>query len=297
MKAHDCDTGQAVTAPSVTVLITAYNTRPDYFREAVRSALDQDWPDLEVLIVDDGSNPPLACLVEEFNDPRLVYHRQPFRGLPHALIEGIRLARGEAVAILDHDDRLTPSSIRVRWELLRQTGAGLAYGDIDLMDPSGVVYGRQRFPDFPDVASFVRACLIHPIGPLKHGSVMYRRASALAVGNYDPDLPIEYDLDLIIRVAARDGLAQCHDVVAAYRVHPNNFSRSVVYRLRQIHYRWNVIDKQTCSWGRRWTDKTITALTLVAKALWQGVTHRRPHRLLARLSGSAKRDRIRAHGR
>lgn len=281
--------GATRTNPAITVLVTAFNTRPEYLREAVESALDQDWTDLEVLVVDDGSEPPLAEILKTFRDPRLVYHRQPFSGLPHALITGMRLARGEAVAILDHDDRLTPSSVRIRLELMRTTGAGLVYGDIDLMDPAGTVYGHQRFPEFNDVRAFVRACIIHPIGPLKHGAVMYRRETALAVGNYDPALPIEYDLDLITRVASCGGVAQCHDVVAAYRVHPNNFSRSFVYRFRQIHYRWLIIDKQSYTLATRWTAKVFTALTLTAKALWQGLTHRRPENLLRRLSGARSR--------
>ncbi|HMP73368.1 MAG TPA: glycosyltransferase family A protein [Kiritimatiellia bacterium] len=273
----------AAPRPTVTVLITAYNTRPDYLFEAVQSALDQDWSDLEVLVVDDGSDPPLSDRLKAFDDPRLIYHRQAFKGLPHALITGMKLARGDAVAILDHDDRLTKGSVRVRWELLCKTGAGLAYGDIDLMDPAGAIYGHQRFPDFDGVGAFIRACLIHPIGPLKHGAVMYRREAALAVGNYDPALPIEYDLDLITRVASHSGIAQCHEVVAAYRVHPNNFSRSFVYRLRQILYRWNVIDKHGLLWPRRMTGKAFTALTLVAKAVWQGFTYRRPAWLIRRL--------------
>jgi cellulose synthase/poly-beta-1,6-N-acetylglucosamine synthase-like glycosyltransferase len=99
----------------VTVLITAYQTRPEHLREAVISALDQRVPNLDVLVVDDGSAPPLRDLVSALGDARVRYHRMEHRGLPHALIEGMARARGRYVAILDHDDRLTPDSLRTAW--------------------------------------------------------------------------------------------------------------------------------------------------------------------------------------
>lgn len=276
---------------SVTVLITAYNTPPGHLREAVQSALDQSEPDLDVLVVDDGSEPPLDPKIAGGDDPRVTLHRIAHRGLPHALIEGLRLARGDYVAILDHDDRLTPYSVAVRLEALRRTGAAFAYGDLDLMTPEGRVYGTQRFPEFDTAQAFIRACLVHPIGPIKHGTVLMDRALALELGNYDPALPIEYDLDLIVRLAAARGQVHVPDVVAQYRVHPGNFSRSFRYRLRQIRYRWKVLDRQVPGRAQRLADKAATGVTLLAKALWQGLTHRRPRGLMDALAGTGPRPR------
>lgn len=271
-----------MTASGISILITAYCTPPAFLREAVNSALAQSLPPLEVLVVDDGSSPPLADHLASIRDPRVRLHRTEHRGLPHALIEGVREAQGGYVAILDHDDQLTPESLAVRMDALRRTGAGLAYGDLALMRPDGSVYGTQIFPPYPDAPSFIRACLIRPIGPLKHGTVLFDRALALDVGNYNPDLPIEYDLDLIVRLAAARGQVHVPQVVARYRVHPHNASRSFRYRLRQIHYRWAVIDRYTSPGPRRMADKAATGATLLAKACWQGLTHHRPTDLLNR---------------
>lgn len=275
----------------VTVLITAYHTRPDYLAEAVHSALAQTETDLEVLVVDDGSTPPLGDILRQIDDPRLRYHRTEHRGLPFALIEGVNQARGRFLAILDHDDRLPPDSIAIRCRAIEQTEAGVVYGDLELIKPDGTPYGIQHFPDFPDHQSFVRACLVNPIGPLKHGTILFDRALALELGNYDPTLPIEYDLDLIVRLAMARGAYRCPAIVAQYRVHPDNFSRSFRYRLRQIRYRWKVLDKQESTAVRRYGDKAVTAATLLAKGLWQGVTHQRPRALLALLSGRRRPTR------
>lgn len=264
----------------VTVLITAYQTRPEHLREAVISALDQRVPNLDVLVVDDGSAPPLRDLVSALGDARVRYHRMEHRGLPHALIEGMARARGRYVAILDHDDRLTPDSLRTRLEAIQQNHVGLVYGDLLLMSPEGVVYGEQRFPDLTRPGAFVHACLTHAIGPLKHGTILVDRAVALAVGNYDPHLAIEYDLDLILRVAKAQGHLHLPTPVAVYRVHPGNFSRSFRYRLKQIRYRWLVMDRHMPPGVQRLTAKGWVGITNLGKAVCQLLTHRRPLQLL-----------------
>lgn len=269
-----------MASPNVTILLTAFNTRPDYLQQAVASALAQQSVDLEVLIIDDGSIPPLAPCLASITDPRIRYHRLEHRGLPHALIQGVELARGKYIAILDHDDILPPNSVKIRLDLIEKTGAGLSYGNIELISPEGKSLGIQRFPTMGNTEQLVRACLIRPVGPLKHGAILFSRSIALDAGNYDPALPIEYDLDLILNVIVRAGFAQTDAVVARYRIHPGNFSRSFTYRLRQIVYRWRMIDKHMDSKMQRIAFKLWVAATNLAKGLWQGVTYRRPTKVL-----------------
>jgi hypothetical protein len=140
------------------------------------------------------------------------------------------------VAILDHDDRLTPDSLSdPPGAPSGRSHVGLVYGDLQLMTPEGVVYGEQRFPELATERAFVQACLTRAIGPLKHGTVLLDRAVALAEGNYNPALTVEYDLDLILRVALAKGHRHLPVPVIQYRVHPGNFSRTLRYRLQQIH--------------------------------------------------------------
>jgi glycosyltransferase involved in cell wall biosynthesis len=264
--------------PEVTVLITAFQTPAAYLREAMASALAQDVPGLEVLVIDDGSNPPLQELVAALGDERILYHRMEHRGLPHALIEGLQRARGRYVAILDHDDRLTPDSLSVRLRAMRESNVGLVYGDLQLMTPEGVVYGEQHFPELATPRAFVQACLTHAIGPLKHGTVLLDRAVALAAGNYNPALTVEYDLDLILRVALAKGHRHLPVPVIQYRVHPGNFSRTLRYRLQQIRFRWMVMDQHMpAGWPRR-AAKIWVGVTNLGKAALQMLTHRRPAR-------------------
>lgn len=264
-------------SPVATVLITAYRTRPELLREAVFSGLQQTMPDLEVLVIDDGSVPPLREHLDDIQDPRLIYHRLEHSGLPHALIAGVEKARGKYIAILDHDDRLTPDSIDVRVHSLETSSAGLAYGDIEFISPEGEVIGHHAYPDIHPAARLIRSCLISPIAPLKHGAVMFDRELALRLGNYDPCMPVEYDLDLIARIIKAAGFVKLSTFVTQYRVHPGNFSGSMKYRLRQIKFRWIAVDRYLpAAKPVKWVAIAYVAATNLAKGCWQILTYRRP---------------------
>jgi len=267
----------ASSTPAATVLITAYQTRPELLREAVLSGLNQTMSDLEVLVIDDGSIPPLSQNLDGIDDPRLVYHRIEHSGLPYALIAGVNKARGKYIAILDHDDRLTLGSIATRVTALQKSSAGLAYGDIEFISPEGLVIGHHAYPEFKSSAKLIRSCLISPIAPLKHGAVMYDRELVLRLGNYDATMLVEYDLDLIARIIKASGFVKVGTFVTQYRVHPGNFSGSMKYRLRQIYYRWIVIDRYLPNAKPvKWASIAIVAATNLAKGCWQILTYRRP---------------------
>jgi len=262
--------------PIVTVLITAYNTPAVFLREAVKSALDQDINGLEVLLVDDGSIPALVTHLADIRDPRLVYRYMDHLGLPQVLRVGMEMARGKYLAVLDHDDRLTPGSLRVRLEKIEKERTGFVYGDIEIISTEGNVLSRQIFPQIRSVSKLVRAGLVKPVGPIKHSAVLMERAVALQLGNYDPSLPSEYDLDLILKIALLAGFSRVPAFVAQYRVHPGNHTASPVYRLRQIRCRWLVIDRFMTGKMGRIAAKIFVSLVFLSKALWQLISYRRP---------------------
>lgn len=99
-------------APLVSVVIPTHN-RPELLREALASVAAQTFTDWEVVVVDDGSTPPIdAAALETMvgGRLRLVRHEQP-RGVAAARNSGFAAARGELIAQLDDDDRLAPEAL------------------------------------------------------------------------------------------------------------------------------------------------------------------------------------------
>ena len=97
--------------PLVTVLIPAFN-RADTINRAIDSALAQDWPAMEVLVVDDGSTDQTRDRVRCYRDPRLrLIERAINGGAAAARNTGIAEAKGDFIAFLDSDDEFLPGKI------------------------------------------------------------------------------------------------------------------------------------------------------------------------------------------
>jgi glycosyltransferase involved in cell wall biosynthesis len=97
-------------SPSVSIIIPAYNTGR-YLEPTIRSALDQTWPNTEVIVVDDGSTDGSLAVARRFEGPRLRVITQQNRGSCAARNAGTRAARGDYIQYLDHDDLLAPDKI------------------------------------------------------------------------------------------------------------------------------------------------------------------------------------------
>lgn len=97
----------------ITVIIPAFNRAP-YIEEALSSVFMQAYPDIEVLVVDDGSTDGTYEILEKYHARRLIrlltHPGRANRGQSTALNLGLREAKGELVAILDSDDMFAPNS-------------------------------------------------------------------------------------------------------------------------------------------------------------------------------------------
>jgi hypothetical protein len=105
------------TRPVVSVVIPLYNKRSSIGR-AVHSVLDQSFEDLELIVVDDGSDDGSSEVLRFLSDPRMRVIRQPNQGVSVARNRGILEARGEYLAFLDGDDEWEADFLDVLLDVL-----------------------------------------------------------------------------------------------------------------------------------------------------------------------------------
>jgi glycosyltransferase involved in cell wall biosynthesis len=112
------DDGQVSTGPRVTVVIPTHD-RHELLERAVRSALAQTVPDIEVIVVDDGSVKPVSL---GRDDPRVrvIRHDRPL-GVSAARNAGLRAARGRWITFTDDDDELLPNMVEVSLEAVERS--------------------------------------------------------------------------------------------------------------------------------------------------------------------------------
>ncbi|CAK0759822.1 HAD superfamily hydrolase (TIGR01549 family) [Gammaproteobacteria bacterium] len=125
-----------MASPLISVIIPAYNHEA-YVAEAVRSVLQQEGVNLEVIVIDDGSRDGTLAVLSELNDPRLQLHHQANQGSQRTINRGLALATGDYLAILNSDDRFHPRRLMRLYEASEEGGFDMLLSDLRLIDASG----------------------------------------------------------------------------------------------------------------------------------------------------------------
>jgi glycosyltransferase involved in cell wall biosynthesis len=108
----------------VSIVIPSYN-RKELLREAIASCLDQDYANLEVVVVDDGSTDGTGQSLQDLLNGsfgKVVYYRQQNMGTSAAKNAGLRIASGDYIQFLDSDDILIPRKISMQMEAIETSG-------------------------------------------------------------------------------------------------------------------------------------------------------------------------------
>ena len=200
-----------------TVLMTVYDPPVEMLRTAVTSVLNQTFTDFEFLILDDGSRDQ-SVLAELDSlaaaDRRIRLFHEPHRGVPATSNRGLALARGTYIARHDADDWSEPD------RLLRQVAFLDQHSEITLAGTGTWAHSSAGDPlwrlRLPQTSAEVARTLLHE-NPFVHGSTMFRRATALAMGGYREEFPCSSDYDFLWRLADAGSAVNLDQVLYHYR--------------------------------------------------------------------------------
>ncbi len=222
------------TDPAVSIIIPAYNCAP-FLAETLGSAFAQTYRNFEIIVVNDGSTDNTDEVISEFQD-RIVYVKQPNRGVMAARNTGLKAARGRFIALLDSDDLLLPNFLEVLVGMLE------ADSSLSVAYPNARYFGWPKHDGklhqdvFPvaEPVSFDRVlrreCYIF-------GLLVFRREVIEAVGNYDETLEGQgaEDFELWLRMLQHGHRFKfTTEVLALYRWRQDSLSNTGVKILRCV---------------------------------------------------------------
>lgn len=230
--------GMSVDAPLVSVVLPTYN-RARLIARAVRSVLQQSYPFLELIVVDDGSTDGTDAVVRAFRDPRLRFFRLARnRGPAAARNEGIRHARGELLAFQDSDDEWLPQKLarQVPALLAAPPGVAMVYGSVVRVAANG----RERCFAAPvftpeDETTFDRALALG-VGGIAMPACLIRREAFLEVGGFDEHLRCLEDTELFIRLARHYRFQYLEPPLVRYYATPDSISLNDAALIAAGHY-------------------------------------------------------------
>jgi glycosyltransferase involved in cell wall biosynthesis len=199
--------------PRISVVVPSYN-QGRFLPEALDSIFSQDYPHVEVIVMDGGSSDESVRIIESYA-PKLTYWQShPDGGQSAAINEGVTHATGEIVAWLNSDDFYCNNAL---WHVGRAHQAhpdhGLYLGrGYRYLERQGIFLPFSRFPPVLD-----RKALIHGLDYLLQPSSFFLRRAWTEVGGLDPSLYYAMDWDLLIRIAALYPAVTINDYLAVSR--------------------------------------------------------------------------------
>jgi len=182
----------------VSVVIPAYNSA-EYLADAVESVLAQTHPQVELIVVDDGSTDGTAEVMADYAD-RCTYVRQPNAGSAAARNHGIQLARGELIAFLDADDLWLPHKLQRQVECFEaHPDAGMVYAHHVRIEKDGTERPSRRSGEALPSGRIFETLFVQNV--ITTSSVVLTREAIEKVGMFDDELRRAQDFDLWLRVA------------------------------------------------------------------------------------------------
>jgi glycosyltransferase involved in cell wall biosynthesis len=198
--------------PLVSIVIPAYN-HARFVDEAIQSVLAQDYPNKELIVLDDGSKDDTAAVLRKYEG---LFHFETHSNIGQAatLNKGWRMARGVLLSYLSADDALLPGAVSSAVAHLRSSpDVVLVYPDFNLVDKTGRTLRAVSAPE-PDHLRMLSNCICAP-GP----GVFFRREGFEATGGWNVELRQMPDFDYWLRLGLHGRFQRIPEVLASFRVH------------------------------------------------------------------------------
>jgi hypothetical protein len=219
--------------PLISIITPVYNTPPQWLRACIESVKRQAYPNWELCLCDDASNVPatIEVLREYERDPRIrIRYLSSNSGISSASNAALELARGELVAMLDHDDELAPDALaEVVKHVNAHPDAVVIYSDEDKVDLQGSRCDAFFKPDWSHDHFLTCMYICHLL--------VLRRTAVDDAGGFRTGYEGAQDYDLVLRILDRLG---------------DRTDR--VHHIPRVLYHWRKLPESTASAGvqRRW---------------------------------------------
>jgi len=247
---HKTTKGQIM--PLVSVVIPAYNCSL-FIGETIRSILSQGTDSLEIIVINDGSTDDTATIARGFGGAVRVID-QGNAGVCVARNRGLREAKGEFIAFVDHDDYWYPVKLAGQLEAFKSNP------NVDVVFTSFTWWRPSNDGNYPEPKVYLQDAKPQGIDPEFTGWIYHqmlldsqiltstalaRTRVAVACGGFDESLPFSEDWDFWLRLSRGSQFLKLKEATTLYRQHSQQGSRVI----RPIDYRTQLLKSAWKKWG------------------------------------------------
>lgn len=241
--------------PRISVVTPSFN-QADFLERTIHSVLDQDYPNLEYIIIDGGSTDGSVDIIRKFEKRLAFWVSEPDAGQANAINKGLRLATGEWVAWQNSDDIFFPGAFSQLASAARKhPTADLIIGNMDLIDAHDQVLRDMKYVK-PTYEALLAEGMV-----LTNQAAFWRRKIHSKLGFLDETLDCGFDFEWFLRVLSKYEGAHVNRTWGALRLHEatKTSNRQAVFdeEYRRIH-----AGRQIMGWRRRYYQMRRMALLI-----------------------------------
>jgi len=216
--------------PLISLVIPTYNSIPEWLDVLLKSVNKQSYTQWECIIVDDASPKKDHLSIINFwcnKDARFTYLQQEEnQGVGYSSQAGVKAAKGEYIAIIDHDDSLEAHALFTLAEAINTHQADVFYSDEVLLDEEGKVLRCAFRPDYNYDFLLSHPYIIH--------LTAFKREILEQVGGFNTELTVSQDYDLLLRVAEKtDKFHHIPHILYRWRTHERSTGHSEINKVTE----------------------------------------------------------------
>ena len=222
--------------PLVSIIIPVFN-RADLFLHALESAISQTYRNIEILVVDDGSDLDIKTLIKvHFDNNKIKFYKQENSGVAVARNRGMIESNGAYLVFLDSDDILEPKMVERLIKTIHNSNEyDMACGSWKMIDQNEDAISGYSVPSYLQNETdkdFTKALLIKGLFPIH--AVLVKKTSTISKIFFNPQLKAFEDWEFWLRISlAASKIKFIDDPVCSWRVHAN-YRRSDIGSINEI---------------------------------------------------------------
>lgn len=248
----------ASRSPRVSIITVCFNSVRT-IRDAIESVISQDYPDIEYLIIDGGSDDGTVQILEEYRDRIAVLVSEPDLGIYDAMNKGMRLATGDVVGLLNSDDFYTDAeAVSDLVAAMTRAETDAVFADLIFVDPANLGRARRYY----DSGDWHPARFRFGWMPA-HPTLFVRRECYARVGPFSMEYRVAADFEMLVRLFHRHAISYTYLERPVVKMRVGGASR---WGLRRT---W-VINREivrACRSNGIWTAMPLVLLKIPAKLM------------------------------
>ena len=199
--------------PKISIVTPSYN-QGQFIEETILSVINQNYPNLEYIIIDGGSTDDTVKIIEKYEKYITYWISETDQGQSHAINKGLQKATGDILAWINSDDYYLPGTFKVVTQFLGKIEKAIVFGNaIHIQEGSVKIYGSNVSKSFYEIDLKIHDTIIQP-------SSFWNRSALEEIGLLDENMHYVFDWEWFIRAKLSDDIKfiPIDNYLSVYRV-------------------------------------------------------------------------------